>query len=465
MFFRQVLHGDLGCASYLIADTGAGDGAVVDPKWEIDEYLELAGRHGFRIGHVIETHNHADHVSGRSRLVEATGARVWVHRLADATYEHSPFEDGDEIAVGGSVLLRVLHTPGHRPEHSAIVVVDRLRGDDPVAVLTGDSLFVNDAARPDLAVEKREGAAELFASLQRIVSLGDAVEVHPGHTGGSLCGSARMGEKTSSTVGYERAHNSLLQMTQPGEFVEAMVSALPPQPPNFQQIAETNRTTGSRVPAPPRRLTAERFARRAAEGGLMLDGRTPEDYAAGHAAGSVGVTLGSSGFGTKAAWLASAGAELLLIGQDDTEAERMAELLGAVGLAAAATLAGGFPAWRAASLPVESLGQVDVPGLAELLEGHGELQLLDVRGDDEWAESRIAGSTHMPYHALIDAMPDLDRALPVAAICSSGKRAAMAVGLLQRGGFADVIHVTHGGVKTWGELGFPLETGEPAVRA
>ena len=143
----------------------------------------------------------------------------------------------------------------------------------------------------------------------------------------------------------------------------------------------------------------------------------------------------------------------------------MAELLGAVGLAAAATLAGGFPAWRAASLPVESLGQVDVPGLAELLEGHGELQLLDVRGDDEWAESRIPGSTHMPYHDLIDAMPDLDRALPVAAICNSGKRSAMAVGLLQRGGFPDVIHVTHGGVKTWGELGLPLETGEPAVRA
>jgi len=154
MFFRQVLHGDLGCASYLIADTGAGDGAVVDPKWEIDEYLELAGRHGFRIGHVIETHNHADHVSGRSRLVEATGARVWVHRLAGATYEHSPFEDGDEIAVGSSVLLRVLHTPGHRPEHSAIVVVDRLRGDDPVAVLTGDSLFVNDALIFDTLVSR-----------------------------------------------------------------------------------------------------------------------------------------------------------------------------------------------------------------------------------------------------------------------------------------------------------------------
>ena len=118
---------------------------------------------------MIETHNHADHVSGRSRLVEATGARVWVHRLAGATYEHSPFEDGDEIAVGRSVLLRVLHTPGHRPEHSAIVVSTGCAARSRCAVLTGDSLFVNDAARPDLAVEKREGAAELFASLQRIV--------------------------------------------------------------------------------------------------------------------------------------------------------------------------------------------------------------------------------------------------------------------------------------------------------
>jgi hydroxyacylglutathione hydrolase len=274
-----------------------------------------------------------------------------------------------------------------------------------------------------------------------------------------------MGEKTSSTIGYERAHNSLLAISQPEEFVDTMVTALPPQPPNFKQIAEANRTTGGTMPPPPQRLTAERFAARADAGGLVLDGRTPEDFAAGHAAGSVGVTLGSSGFGTKAAWLASQGAELLLVGQDDAEADRMASLLGAVGLGAAAMLAGGFPAWRAASLPVESLGQVDVPELAELLGGHGELQLLDVRGADEWAESRIPGSTHMPYHDLIDTMPDLDPALPVAAICSSGKRAAMAVGLLQRGGFGDVIHVTHGGVKTWGQLGHPLETGEPAVPA
>lgn len=458
MFFRQVLHADLGCASYLIADTSAGEGVVVDPKWEIDEYLELASRHGFRIAHVVETHNHADHMSGRVKLVDATGARVWVHRLADAGYEHTPFDDGDEIAVGGSVLLRVLHTPGHRPEHSAVVVVDRLRGDDPVAVLTGDSLFVNDAARPDLAVEKREGAAELYRSLQRIVSLGDAVEIHPGHTGGSLCGSARMGEKTSSTVGYERAHNVLLGMSEEDEFVETMVSALPPQPPNFKQIAEANRTTGAPAVQPPQRLTVERFAERARAGGLIVDGRTPEDYAAGHAAGAIGVTLGSSGFGTKAAWLASEGKELLLVGQDDAEAEQMVDLLGSVGLSAGASLAGGFSAWRAASLPVESLGQVDVPELAELMRGHTELQLLDVRGADEWAESRIPGSVHLPYHDLITTMPDLDRSLPVAAICSSGKRAAMAVGLLQRGGFGDVIHVTHGGVGTWGDLGLPLET-------
>src|SRR5437879_4052668 len=177
MLFRQVLHPDLGCASYVIADTAAGVGAVVDPKWEIEEYLELAQARGFRIGHVVETHNHADHLSGRARLVEATAAHCWVHRLAEAGYPHTPIEDGDEIVLG-EVVLQALHTPGHRPEHTAIVVIDTTRSMDPCAALTGDSLFVNDVARPDLAVERREGARGLYSSILRLAELDDGVEVY-----------------------------------------------------------------------------------------------------------------------------------------------------------------------------------------------------------------------------------------------------------------------------------------------
>jgi hydroxyacylglutathione hydrolase len=466
VFFRQVLHADLGCASYVIADTRAGAGAVVDPRFDVAEYLELAREHGFAITDVVETHNHADHLSGRGRLVEATGARVRIHRLADAAYDHVPFEDGDEFPVGQSVVLRVLHTPGHRPEHAALVVVDLARGPEPCAVLTGDSLFVNDVARPDLAVEKRQGAAELFDSLARLVELGDAVEVYPGHTGGSLCGSARMSEKTSSTIGYERAHNPLLLIAEQEGFVDTLVSGLSPQPPNFAAIAETNRAQMPTELHEPVALAPHRFAERIAAGGIVVDGRAPEAFAAGHIPGGVGVTLAATGFGTKVAWLADGEHELLLVGHDDADAERMAGLLGAVGIrSTGARLAGGFSAWRAAGLGVATLEIVAARDLPDLVASRPEVQLLDVRADHEWEDLRIPGSAHVPFNELRARMPDLEQDRPVAAFCSSGKRAAMAVGLLQRGGFEHVIHINGGGIRTWEQAGMPLERERPVAAA
>jgi glyoxylase-like metal-dependent hydrolase (beta-lactamase superfamily II)/rhodanese-related sulfurtransferase len=465
MFFRQVLHPDLGCASYVIADTAAGVGAVIDPKWEIGEYLQLAQERGFRIGHVIETHNHADHLSGRARLVEATAAHCWVHRLAEAGYAHTPLDDGDEIRIG-EVLLRALYTPGHRPEHTAIVVVDGARSVEPCAVLTGDSLFVNDAARPDLAVEKREGARGLYASLLRLSGLDDGVEVYPGHTGGSLCGSARMSEKTSSTIGFERRHNALMQMDGEERFVATLIDGLAPQPPNFKLIAETNRGGDPTTVERPVALAAERFRHRIEAGALVVDGRPPDDYDAAHIPGSVGVTLSANGFGTKVAWLAEGDRQLLLVGGEEHDAVRMAALLGSVGVHGAhGMLAGGFEAWRAAGLPLERFAVVDVPGLALLRERRPELQILDVRDDHEWDELRIPGSAHVVYHDVGRVTPPLDPALPVAVICSTGRRSAMAVGLVRRAGFAEVIHVTPGGVSTWADLGHPVEQPHPAVPA
>jgi hydroxyacylglutathione hydrolase len=465
MLFRQVLHTDLGCASYVIADTAAGVGAVIDPKWEIEEYLELAQQRGFRIADVIETHNHADHISGRARLVEATGAHCWVHRLAEAGYPHTALEDGDEIRIG-EVVLRALHTPGHRPEHTAILVVDGARSAEPCAVLTGDSLFVNDVARPDLAVEKREGARGLYASVLRLSELDDGVEVYPGHTGGSLCGSARMSEKTSSTIGFERRHNALMQMDGEERFVATLIEGLASQPPNFELIAEANRGGDPTAVERPVALAAERFRQRIESGALVVDGRPPEDYDAGHIPGSVGVTLAANGFGTKVAWLAEADRELLLVGGEEHDAVRMAVLLGSVGVHGAhGMLAGGFEAWRAAGLPVERFAAVDVPGLALLREQRPDLQILDVRDDYEWDQLRISGSAHVIYHDVGRVIPPLDPALPVAVICSTGRRSAMAVGLVRRAGFAEVIHVTPGGVSTWAGLGHPVEEPHPAVPA
>ena len=183
MILRQVTHDDLGCASYLIGDDDAGIAAVVDPRLDIDEYLRLARYVGVSIEHVLETHTHADHVSGHSRLAAATGATIHIHRDAGAEYPHEPFEDGWELALG-ALRLRALHTPGHRPEHCAFVLTDTARGEEPWAVLTGDSLFVGDIARPDLAVEREEGARGVFRSLHALLDLPGSTEVWPGHHGG-----------------------------------------------------------------------------------------------------------------------------------------------------------------------------------------------------------------------------------------------------------------------------------------
>src|ERR671923_1488136 len=220
MFFRQVLHEDLACASYVIAD--GGEAAVVDPKWAIEEYLDLAREHDFRIRHVLETHNHAAPLSGHGRLAAATGATLYISREAEAAYDHEPLEDGTTIVLGDARITAV-RTPGHRPEHLAFVVEDRSREEAPWLLLTGDSLFVGDMARPDLAVEPEEGARGLHRSLARLLEHEDFVEVWPGHVGGSLCGGAAMSEKPGSTIGFERRFNPLLQVDEEDEFVRRLI--------------------------------------------------------------------------------------------------------------------------------------------------------------------------------------------------------------------------------------------------
>ena len=263
MIFRQIIHDDLGCASYLIGDEKAGEAAVVDPRFEIDEYLELARYFGVTIEHILETHNHADHVSGHGRLNAATGAAIHIHREADPDYEHEPLDDGSEIEVG-ELLIRAIHTPGHRPEHTAFALIDRRRGEEPWAVLTGDTLFVGDVARPDLAIEEREGARGIYRSLrEKLLTLPESCEVWPGHLGGSMCGGPGMDMKVSSTIGFELHHNPTLAITDEDEFIDKAVASLGPQPPNFKMIVKLNkgplRTEGAEVlPLAPRQVEQKR---------------------------------------------------------------------------------------------------------------------------------------------------------------------------------------------------------------
>ena len=455
MIFRQLTHDDLGCASYLVGDEDAAVAAVVDPRLDIDEYLRLARYLGVRIEHVLETHNHADHVSGHGRLAAATGATIHIHREAAPEYDHEPFDDGWELELG-ELVVRALHTPGHRPEHTAFALVDRARGEEPWAVLTGDTLFVGDIARPDLAVDKEEGARAIFRSLaQRLMTLPDTTEVWPGHLGGSMCGGPGMDLKISSTIGFERAHQELLRVDDEDEFVARSIASLGPQPPNFRAIVELNRGPLVRDTVEAHPLTPRQVEQARDDGALVVDVRTELQFDEAHIPGAIGITARRAGFGSKLAWLAEPGQRLVLVGRDDQDALAAAVLAGAVGLrAVAGYLDGGMTSWREERLPVDRVARMTV---SELHDGWDRVQVLDVRERDEWEDGHIPGSVHVPYHDLHALPQALDPERPIAAICGSGQRSAVAASLLKRLGARDVIHVVDGGVPHWRRAGWPVE--------
>jgi len=458
MFFRQVLHEDLGCASYVIAD--GGEAAVVDPKWDVEAYLELAEEHGFAIHHIFETHNHADHVSGKGRLQKATGATIRVPAKAEVEFAHEPVTDGDSVELGG-VRITALATPGHRPEHTAYVVSDSARGGEPWLVVTGDSLFVGDVARPDLAVRPEDGARELFDSLNRLLELDDFAEAWPGHIGGSLCGGSGMSEKPGTTIGFERRFNHLLGLGEREAFVGELTSHLAPQPPNFKRIVALNKGPLLEEASVLDALAPTRVQELVEEGALVIDGRAPREFDAEHVPGSVNVTMTRSSVGTRAAWIADPESPVVLVAGSDGEARRLGRLLEAVGFRSlAGFLAGSVSAWRDGGYETGSTRAVDVSGLAEQIR-RDEVRVLDVREDDEWEESHLPGSLHLPYHELRDGLPPELRngGKPLAVVCSAGNRSSIAASLLKRAGLDNVEHVADGGVEDLENEGIQLVGG------
>lgn len=456
MLFRQIVHEDLGCASYLVGDAAAGVAAVVDPGYEIEVYLDLARRFGVRIEHVLETHNHADHVSGHGRLVAATGATVHVHEQARPDYPHESFVDGWELRLG-QVTVRAVHTPGHRPEHCAFLLLDEQRGGAPWALLSGDSLFVGGVARPDLAIERHDGARQIFRSLhERLLALPPDVELWPGHLGGSMCGGPGMDHKICSTIGFERAANPLLSVDE-AEFVTAMVSELGSQPPRFAEIVALNRgplVAGSAElpPLEPQQLAAARDG-----GALVVDVRDEREFAGGHVPGSVCNPIGRSGFGTRLAWLERAGRPVVLVAASHAAARRAVALAGAVGIQPSGYLRGGLDGWLAERRPVASTERITIEALDARRAVDPGLQIVDVRDRREWEAAHLPRARNVPWHE-IDGLPDgVDGTRPLAVICGTGLRAAVAASLLQRAGAEQVWQVVGGGVAQWIALGRPVE--------
>ena len=456
MLFRQVLYHDLGCASYLLGD--AGEAIVIDPRWDIAPYLEIAAAEHLRIAHVIDTHDHADHVSGRLRLAQATGARTYRPGLREdgAT---DVIVAGDEI-IAGSVCVTAVATPGHRPEHLTFLVSDLSRGPEPWMLLSGDSLLVGDIARPDLAVEAKQGARDLHASMRRLLDLDDHVEVWPAHIGGSLCGGSGLSGKSSSTIGFERRHNPLLGLDE-GSFVEGLTAELPSRPPNIERIVELNRRSGGDPPGEPRRLTGDALLSLLGTGAIVLDSRVPAEFDTGHVAGSINLAVSSAGVGTRAGWALDPEAPVVIVARDDADAHRMASALQAVGFWNLEGVSIADPEdWRRHSVPVARADSWDLAQLADGLRHHS-VDLVDVREPSEWVAGHIPGSHHVPLHRLRDVqsivLPQHGRTTAVA--CAAGIRAAFAASLLRRAGRTDVVRVSGGGVGDLGALGLELAPG------
>jgi glyoxylase-like metal-dependent hydrolase (beta-lactamase superfamily II)/rhodanese-related sulfurtransferase len=422
VLFRQFVDDDLGCASYLIGDEEAGEAVVVDPAYAVEPYLEEAEQAGVRIVRVLETHTHADHLSGHGRLALEHETPVSIHPLAEPEFPFTPVEDGDELRVG-SLAIRIMHTPGHRPEHCCYLVEDHL--------LTGDSLLIGDAARPDLAIEAREGAEDLFSSLQRLTELPDETEVDPGHIGGSLCATG-ISSAHSSTIGAERRTNHALARTDLQEFVAASASISAPRPPTVERVVALNRGPFLGAPATLERLDEVRSQ--------LLDVRSAHAYVDGHAPGALNVPADGPSFGTKAGFLLDVEAPITLHASSPEQAELAAKGLRAVGLL---DLSGYL-------LELETPERLDPIGLNELeaLLADDAVEVVDVREKDERDDGYIPGSRHIPYRLVRAYRDELVNGRPIVTVCSSGARAGVAASALAAEGVL-VRPLLDGGMDDW----------------
>jgi glyoxylase-like metal-dependent hydrolase (beta-lactamase superfamily II)/rhodanese-related sulfurtransferase len=438
MIFEQIVWRDLGCASYLVGCQVAGEAVVVDPPLDVREVLALCTRHGAKLVGVIETHTHADHVSGHGILAQQHGCWIAIHEIANAVYEHRPLRDGDRVDVG-NIALEVLHTPGHRPEHCCLVVSDRTRSDEPWLVLSGDALFVGDSGRPDLAVAGAEGAAALYRSLhERLGALDGGVELFPGHVAGSLCGRG-MSAKPSSTLGYERRFNPMLAEMTVEQFVQLANADLAPKPPTMARIVELNR--GPLVGEAARARTVNLPA----AGDQVLDVRDGAAFAGGHMAGSFNDSAAVPGFGNRCGFALDAERETVIVAATHEQADDAVRKLAAVGFTKLAEVAFGIDG-------AHEHRRFDPIGLVEMgrLSDKGELQVIDVREASEQTEL-AAGALAVPYRLLAQAdLSKLDPELPTAVVCQTGTRSPLAASILARRGFKLVRPVLDEGMATWG---------------
>jgi hydroxyacylglutathione hydrolase len=470
MFVRQFVIDGLGHLSTLIADDSAGLAAVVDPRRDVDVYLDAARERDLRISHVVETHLHNDYVSGGRELSALTGATHVIGAGAELAFEHRPVRHGDSFDVG-RLRFTVLETPGHTPEHVAYAVADRSRADEPALLFTGGSLLVGAVGRTDLlgAEHALPYARTMFRSLHDVIlPHEDFVGVYPTHGAGSLC-STGISSTTSSTVGYERRHNPMVGSADVDRFARVLLTGQPAFPRYFARMRPTNHagpaSLGGHVPEA-RPLDRDEIRAELAAGALAIDLRSPSAHATSHIPGSLSIPRGSS-FGTWLGWVVEHDRPLVLVlehAEDWDDAIRQAVRIGHERVVG--HLRGGFSTWTETDAPIETGGSLTVDELAARLDrgGHSAPLVIDVRQLTEYEHGHVPGSLHLAAGSLPDRLDELPRGRPIAAVCGSGYRASVAASLLRAAGFTDVSWVADG-VPTWRRRGHPTEKGGPGVAA
>jgi hydroxyacylglutathione hydrolase len=475
MLLRRFYDPKLAQASYLIGCPSSGQALVVDPKRDIDPYLQAANEEGLRIEHVTETHIHADFVSGARELAHRAGARLYLSDAGGSDWSYQYAAEAKAVLVGegsefsvGAVEIRVLHVPGHTPEHLAFLVTDTKTASEPMGALTGDFIFVGDVGRPDLLERAAQakgtmeaGARQLFRSLQRFRNnLPDYLQIWPGHGAGSVCGKA-LGAVPQSTLGYEKRFNWAFGIPDEASFVSAVLVGQPDPPRYFAEMKRINRTGprllgGVRRPA---RLPVTNLSAALAQGATVVDTRQAVEFAHGAVPGTLNIP-GNRTFTTWAGWLLPYDRDFYLIA-DDRRGQRIDELvrdLAGVGLDRIAGYFGSevVDAWRGAQGHLQTIPSLSLADLAAQLQSNDKL-VVDVRAEGEWKAGHLPGSLNLPLGELDRRLGELPRDRAVIVHCHTGARAAMAASLLRARGLREVSQFP-GGFAEWRAAGQPVES-------
>ena len=453
MIIHQFFMPGIAHSSYIVA--GNRTCAVIDPARDISRYITAAREMGLSITHILETHLHADFISGHLDLAEATGAEIYAPGLGNCAFSHTSLGEGDTVQLE-DIRFSVIETAGHTPEHICYIATDAARGETPVALFSGDTLFVGDVGRPDLFPGRAgELASSLYDNLQgKIMTLPDECEVYPAHGMGSLCGRA-MAAKRTSTIGYEKKHNYALRIQDRGEFIRALTSDMPAAPDHFARCSAINRAGPALMKClvQPEPLEPKLFSKRIKEGNaVLLDTRSYPAFSGLHIPGAWHIDLAGN-FATQAGWILPPDRDIFLVVDERRQVEEATLQLHRVGFdSVPGFLQGGLLAWGMAALPIGTIPVIFAKEAHTLIHS-GRAVLIDVRSFEEWETGHAVGSLHIPWHDLRTRHTELDPARQYIVMCRGGQRASIAASILKMHGFTHISNLG-GGFTAYQRAGF-----------